>query len=90
MKDFIQKLATLFPQADKVLHFIAGALIALLVLVVTNVPWYGFAGAFLAGLYKEYSDHVKLDTGISKKYAINSYLDWFATILGGVAIELIW
>lgn len=89
MKSTLKKLATLFPHADKVMHFLAGAVIALVVLLVTGVEWYGMSAAFAAGLYKEYSDHVKLDTGISKKYAISSYLDWFATILGGVAIELL-
>lgn len=79
----------MFPHADKVLHFIAGALIALLIQVIVNEPWFGFAGAFLAGLYKEFSDHTKKEA-ISKKYAGSSYLDWFATILGGLFIELIW
>lgn len=90
MKKIIQKLANLFPYADKVLHFIAGALIALLVLFVTKVEWYGFSAAFLAGLYKEFIDHNKKEGGITKQYAIHSYLDWFSTILGGVFIELIW
>lgn len=86
MKNFILKLANLFPYADKVLHFIAGALIALLILIIVNTPWFGFAGAFLAGLYKEFSDHTKAKSSLG----FSTYLDWFATILGGLAIELIW
>ena len=88
MKTLIQKLANLFPHSDKVLHFIAGASIALLVLFVTNEPWFGFAGAFLAGLYKEFVDHNKKEA-ISKKYAVSSYVDWAATILGGLMVEWI-
>lgn len=89
MKNVIAKLAGLFPHADKVMHFIVGALIAILVLWITNTPWYGFSGAFLAGLYKEFVDHNKQGS-ISRQYAISSYLDWFATIAGGLFIELIW
>ena len=89
MKNVITKLAGLFPHSDKVMHFIAGALIATLVLWITNEPWFGFAGAFLAGLYKEFVDHNKQES-ISRQYAISSYLDWFATIAGGLLIDLIW
>jgi ABC-type uncharacterized transport system permease subunit len=85
----MKKLANLFPHADKVLHFIAGALIAVLVLLVTNEPWFGFAGAFIAGLYKEFTDHLKQES-ISKSYGINTWLDWFATMAGGVVVELLW
>lgn len=85
MKNYILKLANLFPHADKVLHFIAGALIALLILIVVNEPWFGFAGALLAGLYKEFSDHTKSGAG-----GYNTWLDWIATMAGGVCIELIW
>ena len=64
MIDPINKFATLFKHADKVLHFIAGALIALLILWVTGgQKGFGFAGAFLAGLYKEFSDHTKRGNG---------------------------
>lgn len=89
MKNVITKLANLFPHADKVLHFIAGALISLLVLFIMKEPWYGFSAALLAGLYKEFIDHNKQDS-ISKKYAINSYLDLAATILGGLFTEFLW
>lgn len=86
MKTIILKLSGLFPHADKVLHFIAGALIALLILIIVNTPWFGFAGAFLAGLYKEFSDHTKAQSGGGK----STWLDWFATMAGGLFIELIW
>lgn len=89
MKNLITKLANLFPHADKVLHFVAGALIALLIQVIVNEPWFGFAGAFLAGLYKEFSDNAKQQS-VSKKYVGSSYLDWLSTIIGGLFIELIW
>ena len=81
----MKKLANLFPHADKVLHFIAGALVALIVLLITNEPWFGFAGALLVGLGKEYSDHLKSGNG-----GIQTWLDWFATMAGGVFIELLW
>ncbi len=83
MDNFIKKLASSFPHADKVLHFIVGSCIAILVLWVTNEPWFGFAGAFLAGLYKEFTDHLKSGSG-----GIQTWFDWFATIAGGLVVEL--
>jgi hypothetical protein len=85
MKNQLQKLAGLFPHADKALHFILGALIAVIILLITNEPYFGFAGAFLVGLGKEYSDHLKKGNG-----GIQTWLDWFATMSGGLLIEFIW
>lgn len=59
MKTTLQKLATLFPHADKVIHFVAGVLIALTLLIITKEPWFGFGGALVVGGYKEFSDHLK-------------------------------
>lgn len=86
MKNFINKMATSFSHADKVIHFVAGALIAILILWITNEPWFGFAGAFLAGLYKEFTDHMKAKT----VGEVQTWLDWFSTMAGGVFIELLW
>lgn len=75
-----------FKNGDKVLHLLAGAIIALIILGLGAPVWFGFAGAFLVGLYKEFYDHTQVGA-ISKKYAVNSYADWGATILGGLIIE---
>lgn len=73
---------------DKVLHFVAGALIASIVFLITREPWYGFGAALMVGGYKEFFDHRRMPS-VSKKYALHSYLDWLFTILGGLFIELI-
>lgn len=86
MKNVLIKLASLFPHADKVLHFIVGSLIATLVLAVTGQPWLGFSAAFLAGLYREFSDHIKAKSSLG----VNTWLDWIATMLGGLVVELVW
>jgi hypothetical protein len=84
----IQKLLSIFnfKHGDKVLHLIAGFAISATLLTVGLPMWFGFAGALLVGLYKEFYDHSKV-SAISKKYAVNSYADWGATILGGLLAE---
>lgn len=78
-----------FPNiTDKLYHFFAGIVIATLILVVTKEPWFGFGGALLVGGYKEFSDHLKAKS-ISPAYSKHTYLDWGATILGGLIVELI-
>jgi len=78
-----------FPNiADKLYHFIAGVIIASVVLIVTKEPWFGFGAALLVGGYKEFSDHLKAKS-ISPTYSKHTYLDWAATILGGLIVELI-
>lgn len=72
----------LFPHADKVAHFIAGFLIALSIAFVFGSPDAGFFFAFVSGLAKELYDNFRWKNG--------SYLDWFATILGGGLLLLIW
>lgn len=86
MKTKLQQLTTLFKGDDKVIHFLAGALVATLILVVTKEPWFGFAGALLIGGYKEFSDHLK-GSGVG---GVQTWYDWFATIAGGLIVELIW
>lgn len=72
----------LFPHADKVVHFIAGFVIAFVVAFIFDSPDAGFFVAFVAGLTKELYDNYFWNNG--------SYLDWFATILGGGLLLLIW
>lgn len=72
----------LFPHVDKVVHFIAGFVIALIVAFIVKVPDYGFGAAFIAGLAKERYDH--------EVYGKGSYADWFATIAGGALLWLLW
>jgi hypothetical protein len=72
----------LFPHADKVAHFLAGFVIALIVTIIVKIPDYGFGAAFIAGLAKERYDH--------EVYGKGSYLDWFATIAGGALVWIIW
>lgn len=86
MEKFILKLSTLFKGADKVLHFVVGMLVAILVLVVTGQEWLGFSVAFLLGLYKEFSDHTK-GSSVGGK---STWLDWLSTMGGALLIELIW
>lgn len=80
----LKKLANAFPHADKVLHFVVGALVASFILLLFREPWFGFAGAMLVGLGKEYADHLKNGNG-----GIQTWLDWFATMAGGVFVELL-
>lgn len=63
---------------DKLKHFIAGVLIALLLSIAH--PYAGLAGAIVIGLLKEIWD------GITKRRF--ELLDWLATGLGGVAVFL--
>ena len=78
-----------FPNvSDKLYHFVAGIVIASLVLIVTKEPWFGFAGALMMGGYKEFSDHLKVKS-ISPTYSKHTYLDWISTMLGGLLVELI-
>lgn len=78
-----------FPNvSDKLYHFVAGIVIASLVLIVTKEPWYGFGAALIIGGYKEFSDHLKTKS-ISPEYAKHTYLDWVLTMLGGLIVELI-
>ena len=67
---------------DKILHFIAGALIAGLVGYFT-APVAGFVAAALVGLIKELYDmrHPAKHTA--------DVLDFVATVLGGFAVTLI-
>lgn len=44
-------------QKDKLLHFLAGALIALVV-ALTVAPWFAVLAAGVAGLAKEAYDHI--------------------------------
>jgi hypothetical protein len=80
----LKKLANLFPHADKVLHFIVGALVSLVICLFVSDPAFGFAGAFLIGLGKEYSDHIRSGSG-----GIQTWLDWFATMAGGAFVSLL-
>lgn len=78
-----------FPNvSDKLYHFVAGIVIASLVLIVTKEPWYGFGAALIIGGYKELSDHFKVEA-ISPTYSKHTYLDWISTMLGGLLVELI-
>lgn len=86
MKTTLQKFVSSFKGADKVIHFTAGALIALTILIITKQPWFGFGGALVVGGYKEFSDHLK-GSGVG---GVQTWLDWFATIGGGLIVELIW
>lgn len=72
----------LFPHADKVAHFLAGFVIALVVTLIIGMPDIGFGIAFVAGLAKERYDH--------EVHGKGSYLDWFATILGGALLWILW
>lgn len=45
----LKKLANAFPHADKVLHFLVGALVASFILLLFREPWFGFACAMLVG-----------------------------------------
>jgi TRAP-type C4-dicarboxylate transport system permease small subunit len=85
MKNQLKKLANLFPYADKVMHFIGGALISLIICLIINDPAFGFAGSMIAGGYKEYSDHVKG----SHAGGIQSILDFLSTCAGGAFIALL-
>tara|TARA_R110000772_G_scaffold145504_1_gene255439 strand:+ start:4434 stop:4709 length:276 start_codon:yes stop_codon:yes gene_type:complete len=85
MENVINKFVNLFPHADKVLHFIVGALISLITCLLIQNPGdksqYGMAFATIFGLGKEYGDHVKKGAG-----GIDTWLDLFATMLGGAVV----
>jgi len=82
----IKELIAKYPKLhlDKVAHFITGALIALVILLITGAPMAGFAGAFIVGLIKEFRDHQKYGAG-----GIHTWLDWFATMAGAMLVEWI-
>ena len=59
---------------DKILHFMAGALVSVVVGYLTKIPLLGFLVAGLVGLIKEFWD---IEHGTAE------FLDFVATVLGG-------
>ena len=62
--------------ADKVVHFLAGALIALVTLLVTKSGPWSIATATIAGACKEWWD--------SRGYGTVEFADFIATVAGGI------
>ena len=69
---------------DKAVHFVVGFLIALIAYIFIKDVWVCFGFAFIAGLYKEFSDHLKYGNG-----GYQTYLDWFATMAGGALMAIL-
>lgn len=80
----MEKLLTLFKHADKVVHFIGGFLIALLVSFVTPDKAFWFGASLLAGGAKEF-----YDSYTKKAYGLHQFIDWGATMLGGILAVII-
>ena len=59
---------------DKILHFMAGAFISVVVGYLTKIPLLGFLVACLVGMLKEFWD---IEHGTAE------FLDFVATVLGG-------
>jgi uncharacterized membrane protein YeaQ/YmgE (transglycosylase-associated protein family) len=59
---------------DKVLHFMAGAFVSIVVGYLTKMPILGLVAAAIVGLLKEFWD---IEHGTAE------FLDFVATVLGG-------
>ena len=65
---------------DKILHFMAGALVSMVVGYLTKIPLLGFLIAGLVGLIKEFWD---IEHGTAE------LLDFIATASGGFLVMLV-
>ncbi len=65
---------------DKILHFMAGALVSMVVGYLTKIPLLGFLVAGLVGLIKEFWD---IEHGTAE------FLDFVATASGAFLVMLI-
>lgn len=65
---------------DKILHFMAGALVSMVVGYLTKIPLLGFLVAGLVGLIKEFWD---IEHGTAE------FLDFVSTACGGFLVMLI-
>jgi hypothetical protein len=78
--DIFQKIIRFTGLNDKVLHLIAGFLIATASLIFFRDPWVCFGIAMTAGLAKEIYD--LYHDGVA------DWMDWFATIGGGLVFVI--
>ena len=65
---------------DKILHFMAGALVSMVVGYLTKIPLLGFLVAGLVGLIKEFWDI---------EHGTPELMDFIATASGGFLVMLI-
>lgn len=84
MIEKIKKLANLFPHADKVLHVIAGFMVAMIASIFFKDWAMQFGMALLAGGAKEFYDNWKYNA-----QGKQPFIDWGCTILGGIIWVLI-
>jgi len=64
-------------EQDKILHFIAGIVVCIIVALIFRNPLYGLIASVLAGIAKEAWDHYD--------YGKIDFLDCLATWIGGIA-----
>jgi hypothetical protein len=73
---------------DKMLHFLIGMVIAVLVWYVTKNPAFGVLAAAVTGTLKEgydaWDNKKRIDAGVPPRHGVE-FLDFLATFLGGVA-----
>lgn len=74
---------------DKFLHFIAGAIAGVVAVVITGYGPAAPALALVAGLLKELSDWISNQKVTPPRHTVE-FLDVMATVLGGIAVMLVY
>jgi hypothetical protein len=68
-------------EKDKMLHFVVGGVIAIVVITFTGIPFWGVLASLIAGIAKEVWDSTGRGTP--------DVYDIVATVIGGIAIALV-
>ncbi len=68
-------------EKDKMLHFVVGGVIAIVVITFTGIPFWGVLASLIAGISKEVWDSTGRGTP--------DVYDIVATLIGGIAIALV-